>query len=90
MSDKDKKMVDTTKINKDLGWKDISDEQWREYHFPYKDDLYIIRIEEPLAVAISDNGHRLYNRAGISYYIPKVYIAILWKGYEDGQVQYDW
>lgn len=82
------KKVDS-KVNKELNWKDISEELWREYHFPYKNDLYIIRIEEPLAVVISDNGHRIYNRKGVSYYIPKVYIAILWAGYEEGVAQYN-
>jgi hypothetical protein len=57
---------------------DISSEQEREYHFPNKSVLYIIK---PLYLSVSESGgHRVYTVDGWSYYIqPKEGWWIRWK-----------
>ena len=77
-------------VNPSLGWKDIRNESYRAYHF-YKDgDLVTIKIDKPFAVAISKNGHRVFNKQGISYYIPNGWIVLSWEGLKKGEPQYDW
>lgn len=66
-----------TFINKSgLEFKDISSEEIREYVFPNMD---CISIKEPLWLHVSDSGgHRLFNKEGVSWYIPSGWICLTW------------
>lgn len=69
-------------INKSgLTFKDISSESWRRY--TYADGSSIL-IDEPLALNVSKNGHRLFDAAGTSHYIPKGWKHLKWQ-VKDGQ-----
>lgn len=60
---------------------DISSEQYREYIFPNGDK---VRVDQPLQLSVSTSGHRLFDAAGVSHYIPKGWIQLSWKA-KDGQ-----
>ena len=66
-------------INKSgLDFKDISSEKQRQY--VYSD--FTITIKEPLKLNVSKNGHRLFDSAGNSYYVPNGYKFIIWQAKE--------
>ncbi|MCK0097495.1 hypothetical protein MWU60_18100 [Yoonia sp. F2084L] len=67
-----------------LEFKDISSEQWREYTFS---DGQSVRIELPLKLYVSENGHRLLDTAGVSHYIPLSWIHLKWQ-VKDGLPQF--
>lgn len=59
----------------DLKFSDISSEQFREYTFP----MGVVRIENPLQLNVSKNGHRVYDGQGTSHYIPQGWIHLKWQ-----------
>ena len=60
----------------DLEFADVSSEQWREYQFL---GGQTIRIEAPLRLNVSaSGGHRLFDAAGVSHYIPAGWIHLKW------------
>jgi hypothetical protein len=63
-----------------LDFVDISSEEWREYTF---ESGAAFRVEHPLRLHVSDNGHRLYDAEGVSHYIPSGWIHLKWKA-KDG------
>jgi hypothetical protein len=59
-----------------LEFTDISSEAYREYEFENK----TIRIENPLKLNVSaSGGHRLFDAAGNSHYIPSGWLRVTWK-----------
>lgn len=60
-----------------LAFTDISSELWREYEFA---DGTVVRIEEPLKLNVSRNGHRLFSADGVSHYVPGGWRHLRWKG----------
>lgn len=44
---------------------DISSEEWREYKTPFG----TYRIENPVQLATTENGHRVLDAAGVSHYV---------------------
>ena len=64
-----------------LDFKDISSEQWREYMFA---DGQVVRIEMPLKLYVSDNGHRILDAEGVSHYVPLGWIHLKWRA-KDGE-----
>jgi hypothetical protein len=65
-----------------LDFADISSEAWREYDFG---DGTIVRIEAPLKLHVDDdNGHRVFDAAGLSHYIPPRWVHLRWQA-KDGQ-----
>lgn len=61
-------------------FKDISDEEWREYTF----GVGIVRIEQPKWLHVkrqteTQHSHRIIDANGISHYIPSGWIALKWK-----------
>jgi hypothetical protein len=67
-------------INKtNLEFTDISSEMWREYHFSGGD---IVKIDKPLKLHVSSNGHRIFDAAGFSHYVPLGWIHLSWKAKE--------
>lgn len=64
-----------------LDFKDISSEQWREYTFA---DGQAVRIEKPLKLYVSDNGHRILDAEGVSHYVPLNWIHLKWQA-KDGE-----
>jgi hypothetical protein len=60
----------------DLEFTDISSEQWREYQFMNGET---VRIEAPLKLNVSGSGgHRIFDEAGVSHYIPAGWIHLMW------------
>lgn len=60
-----------------LKFVDISSEAYRTYVFG-KD--VTVTITEPLHLNVSaSGGHRVFDSAGVSHYIPKGWIHLMWK-----------
>lgn len=60
-----------------LKFVDISSEEHRCYEFPGKE---FILIEKPLMLHVSaSGGHRVFDANGLSHYIPKGWIHLVWK-----------
>ncbi len=70
----------TFKNSSGLEFADISSELWREYLF---DNGMTIRIEEPLRLHVSLEGHRLFDSNGISHYVPNRWLHLRWKAKND-------
>ncbi len=63
-----------------LEFKDISTEAFRVYTLANGDTL---RIDEPQRLHVSDSGgHRLFDGAGNSHYIPTGWLALTWQARE--------
>lgn len=62
-----------------LEFTDISSEAWRMYSF---ENGETIRIEKPLQLHVSAEGHRIYDAEGVSHYIPMKWIHLSWKAKE--------
>jgi hypothetical protein len=61
---------------------DITSEEYRMYVFSSGDQL---RIDSPVALSVSESGgHRVFDAAGNSYYIPKGWDYLQWRA-KDGQ-----
>ena len=67
-----------------LEFKDISTELWREYAF---EKGQVVRIEKPLKLYVSDNGHRLLDSGGVSHYVPFGWIHLRWQA-KEGEPQF--
>ena len=67
------------KNESDYTFFDVTSERYREYVFLGKGT---IKIEEPVAVAVSRSGHRVLDTAGISHFIPSSWDAIHWEAKE--------
>lgn len=73
----------------DLHFTDISTEEYRVYKFvqeaPENNGMPMlqIRIDNPVALNVSKNGHRVWDAKGISHYIPKGWLHLYWKVKED-------
>jgi hypothetical protein len=64
-----------------LEFADISSEEWREYHTPAGS----YRIDAPLRLNVSDNGHRVFDASGHSHYVDtRGGFFLRWKA-KDGQ-----
>ncbi len=57
---------------------DISSEEYREYDFDGVD----VRIDDPVGLAVSDNGHRIVDGNGVSHYIGFDGFYFCWKSGE--------
>lgn len=64
----------------DLKFADISSERHRVYVFPGAE----VRIDEPLWLNVSKNGHRVFDSKSVSHYIPQGWIHLYWE-VKDGQ-----
>lgn len=64
-----------------LEFTDISSEMYREYEFGGGD---LVRINVPLYLHVSNNGHRVFDATGVSHYIPPGWIHLRWVA-KDGQ-----
>lgn len=60
---------------------DVTSEEYREYVFLRKGT---IRIDNPVAVAVSKSGHRILDAEGVSHFVSNEWQAINWKA-KDGQ-----
>lgn len=58
---------------------DISSEMYRSYQFPD----HVVRIEKPQYLAVTAGGHRLLDAEQVSHYIPKGWVHLEWKAYQD-------
>lgn len=66
-------------INKtDKQFDDISSEQFREYTFAGG----TVRINKPIALHVSEGGHRVLDAGGVSHYVPLGWIHLQWKAKE--------
>ena len=68
---------------KEEDWLSLDNEKWREYRFPNGE---YVRIESPLKIIVSKNGHRIIAKSGDgvpeSHYIPTGWIHLYWEGKE--------
>lgn len=62
-----------------LDFVDISSEEWREYTFEGGTTL---RVDQPLRLHVSENGHRIFDAQGVSHYVPLGWIHLKWKAKE--------
>jgi len=60
---------------------DISSEEYREYIFPNSIQPVLIKLPLKLSVS-SSGGHRIFDSAGESHYIPKGWIHLKWRAKE--------
>lgn len=61
----------------ELEFSDISSEAWREYQF---ESGVMVRIENPMRLNVSESGgHRIFDGQGLSHYIPKGWIHLVWE-----------
>ncbi len=67
-----------------LEFVDISSEEWREYSFPGGET---VRILDPLQLYVSDNGHRIFDSAGVSHYVPFGWVHLCWRS-KDGSAHF--
>ena len=59
-----------------LEFSDISSEAWRRYEFP--GDV-LVTIHGPLLLNVSKTGgHRIWDQAGISHYVPAGWVHLTW------------
>jgi len=58
---------------------DIGSEEYRIYRFPGGEE---IKIDAPRMLSVSAGGHRLYDDAGVSHYVPKGWLHLRWKAWE--------
>lgn len=65
---------------------DISKELYRVYVFKGGDE---IRIENPLYLIVSDNGHRLADKNYISHYVPYGWIHLYWENTDKEKYQFN-
>lgn len=74
-------MVGTTSLRNESGldFVDIASEAWREYTFA---DGAKVRITEPVAIHVSESGHRILDSAGISHFVPLGWIHLHWQAHE--------
>jgi hypothetical protein len=62
-----------------LDFKNLNSEVYREYLFASEGKTETVRIDKPLKLAVSESGgHRLFNEAGESYYVPAGWIQLKW------------
>lgn len=72
-----RKALDVLFVNgTSLSFSNISSEEYREYVFPGGE---IVKIESPLQLNVSKNGHRLFDAQGVSHYVPQGWIHLRWK-----------
>jgi len=64
----------------DLKFTDISSEKYRVYDFGDK----AVKIENPLQLNVSRNGHRVFDKQNVSHYIPLGWVHLYWE-VNDGQ-----
>lgn len=58
---------------------DISSETYRTYEY-IEDGIKVpIRIEQPLKLSVSSNGHRLFDASGVSHFMPKGWKHLYWE-----------
>ena len=69
------------RVPADMPFRDISSEESREYRFP-GDERVVIR--SPIAANVSTNGHRIIDAFGITHYIPRGWLEIVWTA-RDGE-----
>lgn len=60
---------------------DISSEEFRLYCFYNGTEL---RIDNPVALSVSENGHRVFDATGTSYYVQNAWCYLQWRA-KDGQ-----
>jgi hypothetical protein len=71
--------------NSGLEFKDISSEQSRTYHFADRS----FTIVEPMKLNVSaSGGHRLFDSAGTSHYIPAGWLHLEWTA-KEGKPHFD-
>jgi len=86
-------MPKVVKAEKDLEFKDVTNEVWREYVFPLgflnpktgevEVIEHVVRIEGPVGVHVSaSGGHRVFTKT-LSFYVRPGWSAIRWPG-KDG------
>ena len=58
---------------------DISSEKHRTYVFAGNNE---VKIEQPRFLSVGTGGHRILDSSGISHYVPKGWIHLMWEAKE--------
>jgi hypothetical protein len=70
-------------------FKDLSSELYREYSFAKDGKTVKVRIDNPLKLAVSESGgHRVFDAAGVSHYIPSGWHHLQWE-VKEGKPHFD-
>lgn len=64
------------KVTPEYGWKDIDHEIYRTYVFP---NGAVVKIDRPVLLKVSKNGHRVLDRSDKAHYIPNGWIHLFWE-----------
>ena len=71
-------------VTKDLEWKKIDHELYREYSFIVDGKITRVRIDNPVLLNVSKSGgHRILDVDDVSYYIPFKWISLIWETNDD-------
>jgi hypothetical protein len=65
---------------------DLTHELYRVYEWPGGDK---VRIERPLYLIVSDNGHRVVDSNYIAHYIPYGWIHLWWENDDKTEYQFN-
>ena len=68
---------------------DISHEEFRVYTFVEQEKFYKVKIDKPLKLIKEKDGDRIYDIKGLGHFIPKGWIHLFWKDYDDNDDEED-
>ena len=57
----------------------VASETFREYVYFEDGKESVLRIEQPLYLAVTQHGHRVFDAEGVSHYVAKGWRSIRWK-----------
>ncbi len=64
---------------------DISNEEFRVYTFVEDEKFFKVKIDKPLKLIKENDGDRIYDMQGLGHFIPKRWIHLFWKEYDEEQ-----
>ena len=63
-----------------MEFKNIENELWRTYEFVKDGVGFIVTINEPSVINVSNSGgHRIVDTCGVSHYIPSGWVHLSWQ-----------
>lgn len=60
-------------------WFDISNEAYREYVQPHRFGAATLRITDPVSLAITETGHVIKDKKGVTHEIPLGWLKIVYE-----------
>ena len=80
-----------SKQGKAREWIDISNEKWREYLVPAGGGAMHMKINDPVSLAITEEGHEIKDSKGAIHEIPRGWLKITYldKKYAEDEEEKD-